>query len=170
MNRRKALKSLGLASVLGTAGLAAACANIQTADSEKKSKVDTTAKETKTSLTERDKLIVNRKKMTFNDPENPTAFEHKHTPDIKVGEKNAKGHTRVDVLIGQKDIIHPTEANHWIDYIQLWQNGKLIGKVEFEIGVAGGFASFYIELKTGDKITAEAGCNLHGIWTSFIEV
>ena len=33
---------------------------------------------------EKEKLIINRQKMSFKDPENPTDFEWKHTPDIQL--------------------------------------------------------------------------------------
>lgn len=171
MERRKLLKSIGLGVLVGSTGIIASCA--KAADSEstevKKSELDTTSTVVEKELTAREKLIVNRKPMTFLDPEKPTDFENKHTPEILVKEKNAKGFSRIDILVGSQGIIHPTEDNHWIDYIQLWQNEALIGKVEYEIGVAGGFASFYILLNPGDKLKAEIGCNLHGIWTSLLE-
>lgn len=171
MNRRRVLKSIGFASVLGAVAFPAACASaVENTEKETKSPTDTTTKAADASLDKRSKLIVNRKEMSFHDPEKPSDFEYKHMPNIVLGEKNAKGFTRIDVGIGQKGIIHPTEDNHWIDYIKLWQNDALIGIVEFEIGVAGGFASFYINASKGDNIIAEAGCNLHGIWKSSIEV
>ena len=169
MQRRDMLKRLGLvAAAAGSASLLAACATPQAETPATDSAA--TATEPEKELTEREKLIVNRNKFSFKDPENPTDFEYKHTPLITLGQQNAKGHTRVDILLGQHDIIHPTDPNHWIDYISLYNNEQLIGHVEFEINQAGGFTSFYTPLKPGDQLRAESGCNLHGIWQSQLTV
>lgn len=147
MKRRELFKKLGLASagvIIGTAVLSSADAVAQ----------DTPQK----------KLIVNRQKMTFADSKNPTKFEQKHTPDISFGEKDPKGFTKVLITIGQAGIIHPTEENHWIDYMNIYKNDDLVSKMEFENGPIRGYADHYILLKDGDVIKVEIGCNLHGLW------
>lgn len=165
MQRRQLLKSIGLLSIAGASvTLLAGC--------EEKTKEEEVVKEEtpKPELSEREKLLVNRKKMAIQDAENPTELELKHTPAIEVKEEDGKGFTRVDVTIGSKGIIHPTEANHWIDYIKLYLDEKLIASVENEIGAARGFSSFYVKLEGVSSIKAEAGCNLHGIWENTINI
>ena len=164
MKRRELLKNVGLAGVLGSVGLLAACAgNDDDANAVTTNANDAVAPQAVKS--EREKLIVNRTPMSVQNPNELTKLEQKHVPDIRIGDKNDKGFTRVDVYCG-KGITHPVEDNHWIDYISLHKNNTMLGTVEFEAGVVGGFASFYTLLTEGDKLIAEAGCNLHGIWTS----
>jgi len=114
------------------------------------------------------KLIVNRQKIGFADPKNPTKFEQKHTPDISFGEKDPNGFTKVLITIGQAGIIHPTTENHWIDFMNIYKNDQLVSKMEFENGPIRGYADHYINLNEGDDLKVEIGCNLHGIWENTI--
>lgn len=148
MNRRNAFKKIGLASLaLTSAGVL----------------IPSLLK----SQTQADgKLIINRQKMSFADPENPTDFELKHTPEITFLDTDDNGFTQVKIHIGSKGIVHPTEANHWIDYIKIYNNEKLVVFTEYENGPIRGYAQYYIKLAKGDNLLVEAGCNLHGIWTN----
>jgi superoxide reductase len=148
MKRRKLFKTLGLAS----AGLLAGGALLST-QAKAQEKVQ-------------EKLIINRMKMSFADPENPTKHELKHTPDISFGDKDANGFVKVLITVGQDGIIHPTEENHWIDYLIIYKNDRLVSNMVFENGPIRGYGEHYLLLKEGDVIKAEAGCNLHGIWES----
>ena len=116
------------------------------------------------------KAGMNRIKMKIQDPEKPTEHELKHSPEIKLGEIDTKGFTTVEISIGQKGIIHPSVDNHWIDYIELWADGKLVGKTELEASISRGFDSYKVNLKGVTKLTAIAGCNLHGIWEDSISI
>jgi len=148
MNRRDAFKKIGFASIaLSTAGIL-----IPTLGNSQEQGAG--------------KPIVNRQKMSFADPENPTDFELKHTPEISFLETDAKGFTKVKIHIGSKGIVHPTEENHWIDYMKIYANEKLIVSTEYENGPIRGYAEFFIKLAKGDKLLVEAGCNLHGIWNN----
>lgn len=111
-----------------------------------------------------EKLIINRMKMTFADPKNPTPHELKHTPQITFGEQDPNGFTKVIITIGQGGIIHPTEENHWIDYMTIYKNDKLVSNQILENGPIRGYAEHYLKLQSGDVLKVEAGCNLHGIW------
>lgn len=148
MKRRKLFKTLGLAS----AGLVAGGALL--------SSKSTSAQE------KQDKLIVNRQKMTFADPNHPSKHELKHTPDISFHEKDPNGFTKVKITIGQQGIIHPTTPEHWIDYLSIYKNNELVSHTEFENGPIRGYGEHFLNLKDGDIIKAESGCNLHGIWES----
>lgn len=148
MKRRKLFKTLGLAG----AGLIAGGTLLSSKPSNAQEK--------------QDKLIINRQKMSFADPKNPTKHELKHTPDISFHEKDSNGFIKVLITIGQAGIIHPTESNHWIDYLKIYKNDELVSNMVFENGPIRGYGEHYIKLETGDIIKAEAGCNLHGIWES----
>ena len=151
MKRRELFKKLGLASagvVIGSSILSSSTAMAQ--DTSKES------------------LILNRVKMSFADPKNPTKFEQKHTPDIRFGEKDPKGFTKVLITIGQAGIIHPTEDKHWIDFMTIYKNDKLVSKMIFENGPIRGYADHYINLQDGDTLRVEIGCNIHGIWENSI--
>ncbi len=112
------------------------------------------------------KLIINRQMMSFADPENPTDFELKHTPEISFLESDGNGFTKIRIHIGSKGIVHPTEENHWIDYLKVYTNDKLVVFTENENGPIRGYAEYFIKLVKGDILLVEAACNLHGIWSN----
>ncbi|WP_456479682.1 desulfoferrodoxin family protein [Nautilia sp.] len=146
MNRRKALK-------LGALGLAAAAVTPVMAV-EKNNVCNPYGKY-------REK-IYNRNR--YHISENPSKGELKHTPEIKIGSKDTKGYTLVEITIGQKGIIHPSSEDHWIDFIELRADGKLVERVLFEPGKAMGYAAFKVKLDGVKTLTAVEGCNKHGIW------
>ena len=171
MNRREMLKKSGVLALVGATGLAAACA--PTTDPEVKQTTDVDSTETQpetqaVELSERDKLIVNRTKMTFADPENPTDHELKHTPDISFGEMDKDGFVAIHVILGMKGIIHPAIPEHWIDYLTFHVNDKKISHIENENGPVRGAAGVLAKLSSGDVVKVEAGCNLHGIWENSV--
>ncbi len=106
-------------------------------------------------------------------PENPAKMskgELKHTPQITLGQKDAKGYTMVEITVGQGGIIHPSTPDHWIDFIELYVDGKLVGKNILEPEISRGATAFAVKLDGAKKLKAKAGCNLHGIWTSTLAV
>jgi superoxide reductase len=164
MKRRELLKSIGILSITGvTAFMFSSCAQTETPNAV--ADADTTKV-----LSEKEKLIVNRMKMAFKDPEHPTDFELKHTPAISLHDIDPNGFTRVDVTLGMNGIIHPTEPNHWIDYIKFYTDEKLVAEVDFEPGIGRGFSSFYVKLDNVKQLRVESGCNLHGIWGNTLDV
>jgi len=149
MKRRDIFKKLGLAGVgIMTGGLLLASKDAEAQDKPK------------------NKLIVNRQKMRIADPANPTKFELKHSPDISFGEKDPNGFTKVLITVGQAGIIHPTKAEHWIDFMKIFKNGQLVSHMEFENGPIRGYGEHYINIQPQDLIKVEIGCNIHGIWES----
>ena len=102
-------------------------------------------------------------------PENPNKMEKgelKHTPQITLKGKDAKGYTFVEITVGQGGIMHPSTKEHWIDFIELYADGKLVGKNVLEPEISRGAASFSVKLDGVKTLKARSGCNLHGIWTS----
>ena len=102
-------------------------------------------------------------------PKNPAKMEKgelKHSPKITIKDKDAKGYTLVEITVGQGGIIHPSTPDHWIDFISLSVDGKLIGKSTLEPEISRGATSFAVKFDNVKTLTAKAGCNLHGIWTT----
>ncbi|MEA3370037.1 MAG: desulfoferrodoxin family protein [Campylobacterota bacterium] len=142
MNRRKALKVAGLAAVTMAVG------------AEAKMKEE----------------YMNRLEMKPKNPAKMDKGELKHTPQITLKEKDAKGYTLVEIEVGQGGIVHPSTPDHWIDYIELYADGKLVGKNILEPEISRGATSFALKLDNVKELTSKAGCNLHGIWTSSLKV
>jgi len=119
-----------------------------------------------------DSLIVNRKRMTFVDAENPTDFELKHTPEISFGELEEDGSLNIFVKIGSKGIVHPNTNGHWIDFVKLTITGKNKTKViqhKYTNNENTKFGPFLIKnIEKGDKVKVEIACNLHGIWENTV--
>ena len=108
----------------------------------------------------------NRKLMTPKNPKNLTKGELKHTPQITLGNKDVNGYTLVEITVGQGGIIHPSVKGHWIDFISLYVDQKLVGQTELEAEISRGAAAFRVKLDGAKYITANSGCNIHGIWAS----
>ena len=142
MNRREALKVAGIAALMTTVSTEARMAEAQ----------------------------MNRTEMKPKDPDHMTKGELKHTPQITVKGKDAKGYTLVEINIGQGGIIHPSTADHWIDFITLHADGKLVGKNTLEPEISRGATSFAVKLDNVKTLKATSGCNIHGIWSSTINV
>lgn len=138
MNRRDAIKAVG-----ATALLAAVSAQAKM-----------------------DEQYFNRMEMKPVDPSKLTKAELKHTPQVTLKDKDANGYTAVAITIGQGGIIHPSTQDHWIDFIELYADGKLVGKTVLEPEISRGMALFAVKLDGVKTLQAKAGCNLHGIWAS----
>lgn len=160
MKRRNLLKTVGILGIAGTVGIFSSC----TENIEEKIK-----HESESDNKNDKKANFNRQKFSFKDPENPTNAELKHTPEISI--KGTDGEfTRIEITVGSQGVIHPTTPEHWIDYLKLFVDDKLVGTVEFEAGMARGFASFIVKNNAIKNIKAEIGCNLHGIWENTLIV
>ncbi len=108
----------------------------------------------------------NRTLMAPKDANKLTKAELKHTPQITLGSKDAHGYTLVEITVGQKGIIHPSTKNHWIDFISLYVDKKLVGTTELEAEISRGATAFRVKLDGAKYLTANAGCNIHGIWAN----
>ncbi|QSZ41617.1 twin-arginine translocation pathway signal protein [Sulfurimonas aquatica] len=113
---------------------------------------------------------MNRMEMTPKDPKKLAPGELKHTPQITLGTKDSKGYTLVEITVGQGGIIHPSTPAHWIDFISLSADGKKVGTSTLEAEISRGTASFSVKLDGVKTLSAKAGCNLHGIWSSSLKV
>lgn len=142
MDRRKALKVAGVAAVTMAVGAEAKMAA----------------------------EYMNRLEMKPKNPAKMDKGELKHSPLITLKEKDSKGYTLVEILVGQGGIIHPSTQDHWIDFIELYADGKLVGKSTLEPEISRGATAFALKLDNIKELKAKAGCNLHGIWTSSLKV
>jgi len=115
-------------------------------------------------------IDMNRTEMKPVNPSDMQKNELKHTPLITVKGKDAKGYTFVEINIGQGGIMHPSTQDHWIDFIELYADKKLVGKNILEPEISRGATSFSVKLDNVKSLKAKAGCNLHGIWTSTISL
>ena len=140
MNRRDALKIAGV-----TAMMAAVSAEAKMAEEN-----------------------MNRMEMKPKDPENMDKGELKHSPLVTIKEKDANGYTLVEITVGQGGIIHPSTPDHWIDFIELYADDKLVGKNTLEPEISRGATSFAVKLDNVKVLKARSGCNLHGIWTTTV--
>jgi len=106
-------------------------------------------------------------------PVNPAKMdkgELKHSPLITLKNKDANGYTLVEILVGQGGIIHPSTQDHWIDFIELYADSKLVGKSILEPEISRGATAFALKLDNVKELKAKAGCNLHGIWTTTLKI
>jgi len=159
---------MGLLSLVGLSGIALISCNNEDKDEKKETPYEAAVIPKQKS--ERELLITNRERKTFADPENPTKAELKHTPDISLGDKDEKGNTMVSITVGMKGIIHPSTKEHWIDFIKVYVNERLLVDSEFANGGIRGYAQFFVALKKGDVVRVEAACNKHGIWENSLTV
>jgi len=116
------------------------------------------------------KLLYNKNDMKIMDPAKPTKAELKHLPEIKIGAKDAKGYSLIEVNIGQAGIIHPSDPTHWIYEIELFANKKSVSTVSLEPVISRGFLATRVKLDEVQILTAVSKCNLHGNYTASIKV
>lgn len=115
-------------------------------------------------------LLYNKMDMKVADPAKPTDAEYKHLPEIKVGAKDAKGYSLVEVNIGQKGIMHPSVADHWIYEIELFADGKSVSTVSLEPITSRGYLAARVELDKVKVLSATSKCNVHGNYTASVNV
>lgn len=117
-----------------------------------------------------EKLIVNRKKMEIKDAANPTELELKHSPEIKIGSIDGKGYSLVEVNIGQKGVIHPSEAKHWIYEIELYADAKKVASVSLEPITSRGYLAARVNIKDVKELLAISKCNIHGEYSASVKL
>lgn len=80
--------------------------------------------------------------------------EEKHVPFIEELDNGYR------VTVG-KPALHPMAEVHLIEYVELYVDGKLVGKKEFG-PTDQPIAEF--EVAKGKQVYAREFCNLHGLW------
>lgn len=98
------------------------------------------------------------------DPANPTDFEKKHTPVIKAPDTIKVGEFfTVTVEVG-KNVPHPNEPGHFIQWIELWSGPTFVARVDLTPVMADSVVTIPVRLQHIHPLRAVARCNLHGAW------
>ena len=98
---------------------------------------------------------------TYQDENNPSELEQKHVPIIEPNTVSVK------VTVGE--VKHPMEANHWIQYIELFVDGESVGRVDLS-PTEEPEAEFEVDVPNTKKIVAQELCNQHGLWENEINL
>ena len=72
----------------------------------------------------------------------------------------------VKVKIGGIDgIEHPNTLSHWINWVSLYAEERLIARIEFGAELTDGyFVTINVTLNQSATLRAQEFCNLHGVW------
>lgn len=96
-----------------------------------------------------------------------TDMAKKHVPIIEAPEKaKTKEPITVKVKVGGIDgIEHPNILGHWINWVELCAEDRLISRFDFAPEMCNGYVvSLNITLNEPTTLRARAFCNLHGVW------
>ena len=98
---------------------------------------------------------------------NLTNMAKKHVPVIEAPEKvKAKEPFKVKIKVGGIDgVEHPNTLGHWINWVELYAEERLVCRVEFAPEMCDGYvATLNVTLNESAMLRAREFCNLHGIW------
>lgn len=79
--------------------------------------------------------------------------KEKHVPMVEIDQE------KVTVRVGT--IPHPMEEKHWIQFIQLLQNGRIVAFRELKPGEQ---PEATFNLEDTNNLAARELCNVHGLW------
>lgn len=104
------------------------------------------------------------------DPANMTDLEKKHVSiiDVPVSVKASEPFD-VKITVG-KELAHPNEGGHFIQWVELYYNDVLIGRTELTPTIYEMPLTVRIKLGKSCTLRALARCNLHGIWEGTAEL
>lgn len=104
------------------------------------------------------------------DLSNMSDFEKKHVPMIEISGTPRPGEAfEVTVWVGEQ-LAHPSEAEHHIEFIDLYLDDMFIARSDLTWGYTDPKACFTLRLDRPGSLRAFARCNLHGDWTYNMEV
>ena len=99
------------------------------------------------------------------DPEKMSDLEKKHVPVITAPDSVKKGECFEVVVEVGKHLAHPSEAGHFIDFVELYADHRYIGRTHFTHTTTCPVAKFCVQLDHIHKVLrAFEWCNLHGSW------
>ncbi len=102
-------------------------------------------------------------------PEDKTALEKKHVPNIIAPDTVEEGELfEVTVEMG-KEIDHPMEDGHFIQYVELFADYYQLARVDFTPETKA-CATLLISLDESCTLRAFEFCNLHGQWKAEKEI
>lgn len=101
--------------------------------------------------------------------ENPeTTLEKKHIPIIEAPDKVKAGEF-FEVTVKMGEVEHPTEAEHFIQYVELYADYYQLGRLNFTPEMKPE-ATFKIKLEEDCTLRAFEFCNLHDQWMAEKEI
>ncbi|MCL4473191.1 MAG: class II SORL domain-containing protein [Actinobacteria bacterium] len=104
------------------------------------------------------------------DPANMSDAEKKHVPVIDIeGTPKAGEPFEVTVWVG-KELAHPSEAGHHIEFIDLYLDNSFIARCDLTWGFTYPKACFTIMLDNPGTLKAYERCNIHGDWAYSVDV
>jgi len=106
--------------------------------------------------------------ITAKDPANMTKMEQKHVPKITVGEAKAGEPVTVTIDIGAID--HPMAEEHFIEWIDVYLDGKKLSRITLTPVAMKAAATVTLTPEKSGMLTVSNKCNLHGIYKSCVEI
>ncbi len=104
------------------------------------------------------------------DLSNLNDLEKKHYPSIEAPATVPAGEAfDVKVTVG-KYLDHPNEGGHFIQWVELYYNEVIIGRMELTPTIYEMPVTFRVRLGKSCTLKARARCNLHGIWEGRAEL
>lgn len=85
--------------------------------------------------------------------------EEKHVPYVEELENGYR------VTVG-KPALHPMKELHYIEFVELYVNGEMVARHDFE---PGDIPTWDFEVEKGKEVYARELCNLHGLWQGELE-
>jgi len=102
----------------------------------------------------------------------PQDIELMHLPYIKLGDEfSPQKENEIVIQVGR--IPHPMEKDHYIQWIEIWQNNTLLKREEFD-PLKDKEAKLYFllpkNLDSSQKLTIKSFCNLHGLYQTQLDL
>ncbi len=105
------------------------------------------------------------------DPDNMTDLEKKHVGTIELphGDPKAREPFKVKLTVG-KDLAHPDEGNHYIQWIELFAGEAYLARFDFTPTVSGSPVVITLKLNQDTTLRTITRCNIHGLWEATKEI
>ncbi|MHB8792497.1 MAG: class II SORL domain-containing protein [Thermoleophilia bacterium] len=104
------------------------------------------------------------------DLSNMSDLEKKHVPMIEIsGTPKAREAFEVTVWVGEQ-LAHPSEAEHHIEFIDLYLDDMFIARCDLTWGYTYPKACFTVMIDHSGTLRAYERCNIHGDWTYSMDV
>ena len=106
---------------------------------------------------------------TAADPKHLTDAEKKHVPQFALP-KDIKQGKPLSVTVNVGQVPHPMTAKHYIKWVELYLDGKLVKKISLKPGDKP-LGKFELKPTAGaHKLEAKIFCNVHGLWANTMDI
>ncbi|MEI6501056.1 MAG: class II SORL domain-containing protein [Armatimonadota bacterium] len=106
---------------------------------------------------------------TAADPKNLTDAEKKHVPQFALP-KDIKQGKPLSVTVNVGQVPHPMTDKHYIEWIELSLDGKLVKKITLKPGDKPMGQFEFTPTAGAHKLEARIFCNLHGLWANTMDL